>query len=98
MTHPFSSSADARFLRYVTVDTQSDEQSETYPSTTKQLTLLRQLADELHAIGIADASVDAHGYVMATIPASPGKEQVPVIGFIAHVDTSPEVSGADVRP
>jgi tripeptide aminopeptidase len=98
MTHPFSSSAAARFLRYVTVDTQSDEQSETYPSTTKQLTLLRQLADELHAMGIADASVDPHGYVMATIPASPGKEQVPVIGFIAHVDTSPEVSGADVRP
>ena len=98
MTHSASTSAATRFLRYVTVDTQSDEQSSSYPSTAKQLTLLHQLVAELKDIGVADAAVDEHGYVMATIPATPGKEHVPVIGFIAHVDTSPEVSGANVRP
>jgi len=98
MPEHFSTSAAGRFLRYVAMDTQSDEQSQTYPSTAKQLALLKQLAAELKDMGVADAAVDAHGYVMATIPATPGKEQVPVIGFIAHVDTSPEVSGAGVRP
>jgi tripeptide aminopeptidase len=95
---PFSSSAASRFLRYVTYDTQSDEQSQTYPSTSKQLVLLKQLVAELKDLGISDASIDQYGYVMATIPPSPGKEQVPAIGFIAHVDTSPEVSGANVTP
>src|SRR5947207_9223050 len=94
----FTSSASERFLRYVTFDTQSDEGSSTYPSTDKQLVLLNQLVAELREMGVADASIDAHGYVMATIAASPGKQDVPVIGFIAHVDTSPEVSGANVRP
>jgi tripeptide aminopeptidase len=98
MTPPFQSSAASRFLRYVTYDTQSDEASETYPSTSKQLVLLNRLLQELRALGIADATIDEHGYVMATIPATPGKEDVPVIGFIAHVDTSPEVSGANVKP
>jgi len=98
MPEHVSTSAASRFLRYVAMDTQSDEQSQTYPSTAKQLVLLEQLAAELKHMGVADASVDAHGYVMATIPATPGKEQVPAIGFIAHVDTSPEVSGAGVRP
>ena len=98
MTRQFTSSAQARFLRYVTFDTQSDERSDTYPSTAKQLTLLNRLVDELKEIGIGDASIDQHGYVMATIPATPGKEQVPAIGFVAHVDTSPDVSGANVRP
>src|SRR5262245_7278416 len=98
MTQQFASSDGARFLRYVTFDTQSDERSESYPSTAKQLTLLNQLVDELKAIGIGDAAIDQYGYVMATIPATPGKEQVPAIGFVAHVDTSPEVSGANVRP
>ncbi len=98
MTQHFSSSASARFLRYVTFDTQSDERSGTYPSTPGQLVLLNRLVDELKEIGINDASIDQHGYVMATIPATPGKEQVPAIGFVAHVDTSPEVSGANVRP
>jgi tripeptide aminopeptidase len=93
-----STSAASRFLRYVTIDTQSDEQSETYPSTPKQLVLLRQLVTELQGMGVADAGLDQYGYLTATIPATPGKDQVPVIGFIAHVDTSPEVSGADVRP
>src|SRR3954471_8407551 len=94
----FTTSASARFLRYVTFDTQSNESSTTYPSTEKQLVLLNELVKELREMGIADAAIDHHGYVTATIPASPGKPDVPVIGFIAHVDTSPEVSGAGVRP
>jgi tripeptide aminopeptidase len=93
-----TTSATARFLRYVTYDTQSNENSTTYPSTDKQLVLLNELVKELRDVGVSDASIDQHGYVTATIPASPGKEQVPAIGFIAHVDTSPEVSGANVRP
>ena len=93
-----TSSAASRFLRYVTYDTQSDENSKTYPSTEKQLVLLKRLVKELQEIGVVDASIDQYGYVMATIPASPGKQHVPAIGFIAHVDTSPEVSGANVRP
>lgn len=88
----------ARFLRYVTYDTQSSENSSTYPSTPGQLTLLRDLVTELRGLGIADAAIDQHGYVMATIPATTRKRDVPVIGFIAHVDTSPELSGAGVTP
>ncbi len=98
MRQPFTSSAASRFLRYVTFDTRSDDSSTTYPSTPGQLVLLNRLVDELRELGIADASIDQYGYVMATLPASPGKEHVPVIGFVAHVDTSPEVSGANVRP
>ncbi|HTL01551.1 MAG TPA: peptidase T [Vicinamibacterales bacterium] len=94
----FTSTAAERFLRYVTFDTQSSESSETYPSTDKQLILLNQLVKELKELGIADAAIDKYGYVMATLPASPSKAGVPAIGFIAHVDTSPEVSGAGVRP
>src|SRR5882672_3387568 len=87
-----------RFLRYVQYDTQSDEASTTYPSTGKQLVLLRDLAAELRALGIADATVDEFGYVMATIPPMTRRTGVPTIGFIAHVDTSPEMPGANVRP
>jgi len=87
-----------RFLRYVKFDTQSNETSQTYPSTAKQLDLLNLLVDELRSIGLADAAIDEHGYVMATIPATTRKKDVPVIGFIAHVDTSPEMSGAGVKP
>ncbi|HYG63440.1 MAG TPA: peptidase T, partial [Thermoanaerobaculia bacterium] len=87
-----------RFLRYVTFDTQASETSETYPSTEKQLVLLRHLAGELRALGLADVAMDEHGYVMATIPATTRKTEVPVIGFIAHVDTSPEMSGENVKP
>ena len=87
-----------RFLRYVTYDTQSREGAETYPSTPNQLVLLRDLVTELRAMGIADAEMDQHGYVMATVPATTPKTGVPVIGFIAHVDTSPEMSGAGVKP
>jgi tripeptide aminopeptidase len=87
-----------RFLRYVKIDTQSQEGSDSYPSTAKQLDLSRLLADELKALGLTDARVDEHGYVFATLPATPGKESAPVIGLIAHVDTSPEASGTGVRP
>jgi len=86
-----------RFLRYVTFDTQSDEESSTYPSTEKQWVLLRRLVEELRELGLDDAAIDEHGYVMATIPATIDNANVPVIGFIAHVDTSPEMSGADVK-
>jgi tripeptide aminopeptidase len=98
VTTPARTSVVERFLRYVTYDTQSAEGSATYPSTAKQLVLLDRLAEELRAIGLSDVVRDAHGYVMATIPATSRKPNVPVIGFIAHVDTSPEASGADVKP
>ncbi len=87
-----------RFLRYVTVDTQSDESSPTAPSTAKQLVLLDQLVAELHALGLKDAARSPEGVVFATLPANTTKPDVPVIGFIAHVDTSPEASGTDVKP
>ena len=85
-----------RFLRYVAVDTQSDPTSETQPSATKELDLLKILKDELLAMGV-EASLDEYGYVMATIPANCGKE-IPAVGFIAHVDTAPDASGADIKP
>lgn len=87
-----------RFLRYVQIDTQSVEEAESYPSTAKQFDLLRPLVEELRAIGLADAAIDEWGYVMATIPATTKKSGVPVIGFLAHVDTSPEMPGEGVKP
>jgi tripeptide aminopeptidase len=89
--------AAGRFLRYVRIDTQSEEDSTEYPSTAKQLDLLRLLLDELQQLGLADASIDEHGYVTATIPATVAHE-VPAIAFFAHVDTAREVSGAHVQP
>ena len=85
-----------RFLRYVSVDTQSDENSESQPSSAKQLNLLKMLRDELNALGV-EASLDEYGYVMGTVPSNIDRK-VPVIGFIAHVDTSPDASGADIHP
>ena len=85
-----------RFLRYVAVDTQSCEESESQPSSAKQLTLLAMLRDELRAMGV-EAEMDEYGYVMGRIPANTDK-QVPKLGFIAHVDTSPDASGADIKP
>jgi len=85
-----------RFLRYVAVDTQSDENSESQPSTANQLDLLRMLRDELVAMGV-DATLDEYGYVMAMLPANIDAK-VPAVGFIAHVDTSPDASGAGVKP
>ena len=87
-----------RFLRYVRYDTQSNEQSTTYPSTDKQLVLLRDLVAELKEIGLVDAAMDEYGYVTATIPATTTRAGVPTIGFIAHVDTSPEMPGVGVKP
>ncbi|HET7220152.1 MAG TPA: peptidase T [Vicinamibacterales bacterium] len=87
-----------RFLRYVTINTRSDEATTSCPSTPGQLTLLRLLVNELGELGLGDISMDEHGYVMATVPATTSKQHVPVIGFIAHVDTSPEMPGHDVKP
>lgn len=87
-----------RFLKYVSFDTQSDEESTTFPSTDKQLVLLNFIADEMRSLGLQDVTVDKYGYAMGTIPASEGYENVPVIGFISHVDTAPDMSGKDVRP
>ena len=85
-----------RFLRYVAVDTQSDENSESQPSTPKQLNLLRMLRDELEAMGV-EATLDEYGYVMGSIPSNTDAK-VPAIGFIAHVDTAPDASGANIKP
>lgn len=88
-----------RFLRYVKMDTQSDENTKTTPSTQKQRALAKLLAEELTQMGAQDVVYDeTYGYVYATVPATPGHENAPVLGFIAHMDTSPAVSGADVRP
>ncbi len=87
-----------RFLKYVSFDTQSDESSTTFPSTDKQLVLLRYLAEEMRTIGLTDVSIDEYGYAMGTLPATPGCENAPVLGFIAHVDTAPDMSGKDVKP
>ena len=87
-----------RFLKYVSYDTQSSEESTTFPSTEKQKVLLAALRDEMEALGMTEVSMDQYGYVMGTVPATPGCENAPVIGFIAHVDTSPDMSGKDVKP
>src|SRR6476469_6311849 len=89
--------AASRFLRYVQVDTQSDPGSASQPSTAKQLDLSRMLVDELTEMGISDAHLDEHGYVYATVPSNSSKK-VPVICFCSHVDTSPDSSGANVKP
>lgn len=86
-----------RFLRYVAVDTQSDPESETFPSTSKQLVLANMLVDELKQIGLDEVSIDEYGYVMATIPSNLERE-VPVIGFIAHMDTATELPGHGINP
>lgn len=86
-----------RFLRYVKIDTQSDADSSSFPSTEKQKKLSRLLVQELHEMGVADAHMDEYGYVYATIPGNTDKK-APVICFCSHVDTSPDSSGADVKP
>ncbi len=87
-----------RFLHYVSFDTQSDDTSTTYPSTEKQLILLKALKEEMISLGLTEVTMDQYGYVMGTIPATPGMEEKPIIGFIAHVDTSPDMSGANIKP
>jgi tripeptide aminopeptidase len=96
-TTELAEAAAQRFLRYVTYDTQSDEDSETYPSTAKQLDLLRALRDELEQLGLDDVQLDHNGYVTATLPSNVDHD-VPTIAFFAHVDTAREVSGANVAP
>ncbi|MFZ5969018.1 MAG: peptidase T [Bacillota bacterium] len=86
-----------RFIKYVQYDTKSDENSSTCPSTEKQLLLGKVLVDELKTLGLEDASMDENGYVMATLSSNMEKD-VPVIGFIAHMDTSPDMTGANVKP
>jgi tripeptide aminopeptidase len=96
-TNELAEAAAERFLRYVTYDTQSDGDSDTYPSTAKQLELLRALRDELAEIGLDDVQMDDNGYVTAVLPSNVDKD-VPAIAFFAHVDTAREVSGANVKP
>jgi tripeptide aminopeptidase len=93
----FKHNVTERFLRYVVIDTQSDPASPTCPSTEKQKNLGRLLAQELQAIGVTDAHIDQHGYVYGTIPATSTKK-VPVICFCSHMDTSPDCTGANVKP
>ncbi|MEH2485778.1 peptidase T [Bradyrhizobium sp. AZCC 2230] len=97
MSLTFAHTVTERFLRYVTIDTQSDPNSPASPSTEKQKDLGRVLVTELKAIGITDAHLDDYGYVYGTIPANTDKK-VPVICFCSHMDTSPDVSGKDVKP
>ena len=87
-----------RFLKYVAINTRSDENSESFPSTAVQWDLLNALVEEMKLLGLEDVSIDKYGYAMGTIPATPGKEGAPVIGFLAHVDTAPDMSGENVRP
>jgi tripeptide aminopeptidase len=86
-----------RFTKYVQVDTQSDPNSDTCPSTPGQWTLAKMLVEELKAIGMEEVTIDENGYIMATLPANTDKD-VPTIGFLAHMDTAPEFTGANVKP
>ncbi|MBO8471640.1 MAG: peptidase T, partial [Bacteroidetes bacterium] len=85
-----------RFLRYVAVDTQSDPESEAQPSSARQFDLLKMLCKELQDMGV-EATLDEYGYVMGSIPSNCG-DKVPAVGFIAHVDTSPDASGTGIKP
>ncbi len=87
-----------RFLKYVTFDTQSNDQTGVTPSTDGQMTFARALRDELQAMGLEEISLDDNGYLFATLPANTGKANIPTIGFIAHLDTAPDMSGANVKP
>ena len=88
----------SRFLRYVQVETQSDESSHTFPSTPGQLVLLEMLKQELNELGATDVQMTKAGYVMASIPANTRKTRVPTVAFVAHVDTAPDCSGKGVKP
>jgi len=85
-----------RFLKYIAIDTQSDDSVTNFPSTSKQFDMLNLLHDELKALGVSDVSIDSNGYVMGTLPSNTAKK-VPVIGFISHVDTSPDMSGTNIK-
>src|SRR5438552_7137650 len=88
-----------RFLRYVRIDTESDPNSTTYPSTFKQFDLLRLIENELRVVGCADVKLDANGYLTATVPSTlAAGATAPVVGLLGHVDTSPDITGAEVKP
>lgn len=86
-----------RFLKYVSFDTQSSEETSTTPSTSKQMVFAEYLRDELIEIGLEEVELDENGYLYATLPANT-EDEIPVVGFIAHIDTSPDCSGKDVKP
>ena len=87
-----------RFIRYIKIDTESARKSDTFPSTLKQLNLAKLLEGELKELGLEDAATDKYGYVTATLPANTDKTGIPVVGFLAHMDTSPDLSGKNVNP
>ena len=87
-----------RFLKYVSFHTTSDENTKMTPSTPGQMVFAKYLAEELKSIGMKEVTLDENGYVMATLPANTDKEDVPTIGFIAHMDTSPDASGKNIKP
>ena len=87
-----------RFMRYVQVDTQSDPNSNAYPTTEKQKDLSKILFEELKQMGLANVETDDYGYVYATIPSNSDKKNIPVICFCSHVDTAPDCSGTNVKP
>ena len=86
-----------RFIGYVTIDTESDPNSDTTPSSEKQWNLARLLADQLKAMGMTDVTIDDNAYVMATLPSNVS-HHVPTIGFVSHFDTTPDFTGKDVKP
>ena len=87
-----------RLLNYVSIHTTSNENADTVPSTEGQFVLARQLMKEMRDLGVSDTRVDENAYVYGTIPASPGFEDSPCLGFIAHIDTAPDASGENVKP
>ena len=87
-----------RFLHYVSFDTQSDELTNMWPSTPGQMIFARELEKELSRMGLEDITLDDNGYLMATLPANTDSKDIPVLGFIAHLDTSPDMSGRHVHP
>ncbi len=87
-----------RFLKYVSFDTQSDPESNSCPSSAKQKLLGAELVSELSRLGLQNSHMDEYGYVYAWIPATPGCENVPCMGLIAHMDTAPAFSGANIKP
>lgn len=87
-----------RFLKYVSVWTTSDENSETVPSADRELVLAKLLVEEMKELGIVDARVDKKGYVYGSVPATPGCEKAPALGLIAHMDTAPDASGDNIHP
>lgn len=98
MSSNFAPELETRLLRYVQIDTQSDESSSSAPSTAKQYDLLNLLVDELQAIGAHDITLTDYGAVIATVPATPGHEDAPTVAFLGHVDTAPSFSGTGVKP